>query len=408
MARTSAQRHGTVRVLILGGGVAGLETALALRELGDGLFDVEIVAPEHHFFYRPLAVAEPFDVGHVYRWELADLARAASAQFTPGALDKLDTDAQVAYMGDGRQLEYEIAVLACGARPEPAIAGAFTFRGPADAQSFRALLDEFKTARSARRLLFTVPSGIVWPLPLYELALMSALELEEEETEAEIALATSEPAPLALFGEKATAAMGAALADRHIDVHARTYAGEVTSEGLSCASGGTIAADRVVALPRFRGPLLSGVPTDRNGFVPTDPHGRVRGAGNLYAAGDITDFPIKQGGLATQQADAVADAIAADAGAIDAASPFRPVLQALVLTGGRPIFLRVDLGGGRGETSIASDEPLWWPPGKIVGRHLAPFLADAGLMEFPRRFEEDDFLRIDVDAADWHQSLWRE
>jgi sulfide:quinone oxidoreductase len=237
---------------------------------------------------------------------------------------------------------------------------------------------------------------------------MSALELEEEETEAEIALATSEPAPLALFGEKATAAMGAALADRHIDVHARTYAGEVTSEGLSCASGGTIAADRVVALPRFRGPLLSGVPTDRNGFVPTDPHGRVRGAGNLYAAGDITDFPIKQGGLATQQADAVADAIAADAGAIDAASPFRPVLQALVLTGGRPIFLRVDLGGGRGETSIASDEPLWWPPGKIVGRHLAPFLADAGLMEFPRRFEEDDVLRIDVDAADWHQSLWRE
>jgi hypothetical protein len=43
-----------------------------------------------------------------------------------------------------------------------------------------------------------------------------------------------------------------------------------------------------------------------------------------------------------------------------------------------------------------------------VGRHLAPFLAGVGLMEFPRRLEEDDVLRIDVEAADWHEALWRE
>lgn len=407
MAKTAAQKNGKVRVLIFGGGVAGLETTLALRALGDGLFDVEIVAPEHHFFYRPLAVAVPFDVGRVYRWELADLARSASATFTPGALDRIDTDGQVAHLGDGRRLEYDVAVLAPGARPEAAVPGAFTFRGPADTESFRMLLDDVK-AHGARRLVFVVPSGIVWPLPLYELALMTALELEEERSDVEIALVTAEPAPLALFGERATVALAAALRDRRIRLHAPSYAREVTSEGLVCSPAGMIAADRVVALPRLRGPLVDGLPTDRNGFVPTDEHGRVRGASNLYAAGDVTDFPIKQGGLAAQQADAVAEAIAADVGAIEDASPFRPVLQALVLTGGRPIFLRVELGGGRGETSTASEEPLWWPPGKIVGRHLAPFLAGVGLMEFPRRLEEDDVLRIDVDASDWHEALWRE
>src|ERR671910_2275398 len=144
MTRTAAPRSGGIHVLIAGGGVAGLEAALALHELGDGLFDVELVAPEHHFFYRPLAVAVPFDVGRVYRWELADLARAASAHFTPGALDSIDPDAHMAHLGDGRSLEYDIAVLACGARPETAVPGAFTFRGPADAERFRKLVDDFK------------------------------------------------------------------------------------------------------------------------------------------------------------------------------------------------------------------------------------------------------------------------
>jgi sulfide:quinone oxidoreductase len=407
MTRTATQRSGDVHVLIAGGGVAGVEAALALRALGDGLFDVEIVAPEHHFFYRPLAVAVPFDVGRVYRWELSDLARAAGAHFTPGALDALDTEAHVAYLGNGRRVEYDVAILTCGARSEPAIPGAFTFRGPADTESFRSLIDECKTG-GARRLVFAVPSGIVWPLPLYELALMTAHELEEEAVPAEVTLVTSEPAPLALFGEHASEAVAAALAERRITVHARTYAAEVAGNALTCVPSGEIEADRVVALPRLKGPLLDGIPKDRDGFVPTDAHGRVRGTSDLYAAGDITTFPIKQGGLAAQQADAVAEAIAADAGVLPEAAPFRPVLRALLLTGSRPIFLRIELRGGRGETSSASDEPLWWPPGKIVGRHLAPFLAGRGLLEFPRKLSEEDVVRIEVDAADWHESLWRE
>jgi CBS domain-containing protein len=102
-----------------------------------------------------------------------------------------------------------------------------------------------------------------------------------------------------------------------------------------------------------------------------DQHRRVQGG----AAGDITAFPVKQGGLAAQQADAVAEAIAADAGAELTPQPFRPVLRGMLLTGAEPRYLRGELAGGTGETSAASSDPLWWPPAKIVGRHLAPFLA---------------------------------
>jgi NADPH-dependent 2,4-dienoyl-CoA reductase/sulfur reductase-like enzyme len=94
--------------------------------------------------FGPLAVAEPFGGPPVFRWELADLARMAGAQFAPGELRGLDDQAHVAELASGRRIRYDAAVLACGARPEIAVAGALTFRGPANAERFRALLDEVK------------------------------------------------------------------------------------------------------------------------------------------------------------------------------------------------------------------------------------------------------------------------
>jgi hypothetical protein len=37
---------------------------------------------------------------------------------------------------------------------------------------------------------------------------------------------------------------------------------------------------------------------------------------------------------------------------------------------------RVVIAGGSGDTSAAANDALWWPPGKIAGRYLAPFLAE--------------------------------
>ena len=133
--------------------------------------------------------------------------------------------------------------------------------------------------------------------------------------------------------------------------------------------------DRVVTVPRLVGPRLRGIACGADGFIETDPHGRVAGLDGVFAAGDATAFPVKQGGLAAQQADAVAEAIAASVGADVDPRPFQPVLRGLLLTGGRARYLRADISGGAGDDSTISTEPLWWPPDKISGRYLAPYLS---------------------------------
>lgn len=138
--------------------------------------------------------------------------------------------------------------------------------------------------------------------------------------------------------------------------------------------GARIAADRVVALPTFEGHSISGIPQNEEGFVPTDAHMRVQGLTDVYAAGDATRFPIKQGGLAAQQADVAAASIAARVGISASHEPFHPVLRAALLTGGTPHYLRAEADGLPGNAAD-SDRPLWWPPGKVAGRYLAPYLA---------------------------------
>jgi sulfide:quinone oxidoreductase len=362
------------------------------------------VSAEHHFFYRPLAVVEPFDLGTVRRWELDDLARSAGVEFSPGVLATVDVQGRVAHLASGADIGYEALLLALGAHAETAVAGALTFRGPADAQPFRALLNKLE-ARGRGHVAFVVPSGPVWPLPIYELALLTAWEFERKAVNAQVSLVTSEPSALALFGTSASAAVQSLLDERGIKVHSSTYPAEFLDGHLLCVPEGDFEADCVVACPRLAGPAINGLPRERSGFVPVDQYGRVRGAAGVYAAGDLTTFPVKQGGIAAAQADAAAEAIAASAGAEIEPKPFRPILRALLVSGERPTFMRVELGGGHGDASTVSDEALWWPAGKIVGRYLSPFLASLGVADLHSGAEED-VLRIEIDAAAAHEVAW--
>jgi sulfide:quinone oxidoreductase len=118
---------------------------------------------------------------------------------------------------------------------------------------------------------------------------------------------------------------------------------------------------------------MLGLPADADGFVPVDAHSRVEGLEDVYVAGDGADYPVKQGGLATQQADAAAEAIAAALGVPCVPAPFDPVLRGVLLTGSRPVYLRASLGDSEVPPDVAG-RALWWPPGKIAGRYLSPYL----------------------------------
>jgi sulfide:quinone oxidoreductase len=372
----------TTRVLIAGGGVAALEAALALRELAGERVAVGLLAPEHRFWYRPLSVAEPFGLGEALHFPLEALASAAGAAFTPGSLLGVDVTRKRASTTVG-PLEYDVLLIASGAEPHAAVPGALTFRGPADTDAFAQLLARVE-AGEIRRLAFVIPPGAAWTLPAYELALLTAARVAAGPgRDVELVVLTPERKPLVLFGYAATDAIEKLLAEAVIEVRTSAYVDAFVERTLSLAGGERIAADAAVALPRLRGSRIRGIPQTVEGFIPVDAHARVIGPHDVYAAGDITSFPVKQGGIAAQQAEVAATSIAIEAGADVAPLVFKPVLRGLLLTGTTPRFLRRELTGGAGETSFAATEPLWWPPAKIVGRHLAPFLAAFAGVEAP-------------------------
>jgi sulfide:quinone oxidoreductase len=393
MGRTD-QQH----VLIAGGGVAALEAALALRALAEDRVSVELLAPEPYLWYRPLAVAEPFGLGTVRRFELSAIAAYVGAIFTPGSLVSVDVARRIAYTEPGGAVPYATLLIACGTTPRPAVDGAITFRGPADTEAIERLLAEIERGE-ARRIAFVVPVGAVWSLPAYELALMTAVWLEMRGISGvELMLVTPESEPLHLFGREASDAVRTLLDTRGIAVQTSAYAAEARDCELLLVGDGLIAVDRVVALPRLQGLRIGGIPQTFEGFIDTDEHGRVTELADVYAAGDITTFPVKQGGIAAQQAEAAAEAIAAAVGAELRPRPFRPVLRGLLLTGTGSRYLRRDTAAaGAGEASQASPEPLWWPPAKIVGRYLSPFLAGLAGTEAPPEPSPDSGISVEVE-----------
>lgn len=388
-------------VLIAGGGVAALEALLALRALLGDRITIEIHAPRRQFVYRPLAVAEPFGVGQALRFDLAEIAQRHGALFRAEGLESVEPELHRATMRRRRRIGYDKLLIACGAKMHWSVPGAITFWGPAGHEGFDRLLKELEEG-AVRRVLFTMPAGFGWPLPIYELALMTSAHLAELGVEdAELVIVTPEDVPLQLFGPNASNQVAALLADRGIEIKTGSYPTRFEGGKLSVTPGDSIPADRVVSMPSYEGRQIDGIPRDQRGFIPVDEHGRVRGLPDVFAAGDVTDFPVKQGGLAAQQSDTVAATIAAQLNEEVEPEPFHPTLRGLLLTGKRPRYLRNELEGGQGETSAVTDHALWFPRGKVAGRYLAPLLASlAGESLEPSKAVLDSSTEIDLAGLD--------
>jgi sulfide:quinone oxidoreductase len=360
-----------MKVVIAGGGVAALEAALALQELAQERVSVEVIAPDLDFVYRPLAVTVPFHVGETRRFPLGHLVELAGASLTRGHVSGVDPENRVLSTPEGTEHDYEALLVALGARPRVALDGALTFQGPESGAALEELLDEALSGE-VRRIVFALPSGVAWPLPLYELALLTSTFLADRGAEVEVEIVTPEDRPLGIFGAQASGALAELLEGRGILCRTGTTPMRFEPGALRVAPEEKIEADRVVALPRLEGPSLPGLPFDANGFIPIDSYCHVESEPDVWAAGDATRFPLKQGGIAAQQADVAAAGIAAEAGVAVELEPFKPVLRGLLLTGMVARFLRAEPGTPQ---SSIDTEALWWPPAKIVGRHLAPFLA---------------------------------
>jgi sulfide:quinone oxidoreductase len=365
-----------LRVLIAGGGVAGLEALLALRDLAGERVELTLLSPEEEFVYRPMAVAEPFGRGRADRHPLADIAADVRAELIRGALVEVDPASRIAVASTGQRLSYDALLVAVGAGSEPAFRQVLTWTPETDAELFGGLLRDLDEGY-LKRVAFVVPPGVAWALPAYELALMTAWQAwGMGHDDVQVTVYTPEDAPLGLFGTQATVAVRHDLEEAGVHAETGVYVAEdPQTRGRLVLHPGerTLDAQRVVALPRAVGPGLPGLPANARGFIPTDLHGKVPDVDAVWAAGDAIAFPVKQGGLASQQADAAAESIAAHAGADLEPRPYRPVLRGMMLTGRGKAWMRHQpAGGGEGTTLRRA---LWWPPTKIAGRYLSPYLA---------------------------------
>lgn len=398
---------GSARVLIAGGGIAALETMLALRALAEERVDVELLAPNEELAYKPLSVAAPFDMRREVKFPMAQLVQAGGGTWRQGTLASVDSERKRVRSTDGAELSYDFLVIAVGGLRHNPVAGALAFGGDPEVDAFREFLRELECS-AVRRVVFALAGTRCWPLPLYELALMTARRLRRRGvTNAELTLVTPEDRPLGLFGPQASDAVAKHL--RRAGLAVRTSERPIRFAGgvLSLIPGGQSTADEVVTLAIAGPRLIPGLPRDAEGFLRTDEHGRVAGLEAVYAAGDATSFPIKQGGIAAQQADAVAESIAAEAGALVTPRPIRPVLRGMLLTGDTPAYLRREIVDGGGGTVTVDGEPLWWPPAKIVARYLGPFLAKHAGTPGLNRLEDPDGLLVswesDAEHHHWHE-----
>jgi sulfide:quinone oxidoreductase len=359
-----------LRVLVAGGGVAALEAVLALRSLAGDRVRLELLAPGGDFALRPYSVRSPF-TGEPAPQIAFDRTHVVHHR---GALAEVDHAHHEVRTTDGGRLPYDRLIVAVGAQPEEGVAGATLFRGPISAGAVEAALRD-----AGDRVIFTAPAEATWSLPVYELALLAAHERRDG---TELMIVSGDPRPLNLFGPVASDAVARLLYRAGVEFVGGSAPAAALDDALLLRDGRLIAADTVIALPRLRGRLLAGLPSDENGFVAIDEHARVVGIADVYAAGDCTAGPVKQGGLATQQADAAAEAIAAEAGAPIDPRPYRPVLRGLLLTGDAPLYMRKDLNGDdvlarplRFRPDRTSRQPLWWPSEKVVGRYITGYRA---------------------------------
>jgi hypothetical protein len=91
----------------------------------------------------------------------------------------------------------------------------------------------------------------------------------------------------------------------------------------------------------------------------------------------MTDYPVKQGAIAAEQAICAAQEIAGLAGIATVAEPFEPIINGVLLGLSKPLCLRARLIKGAPTSSEVSDSPLWKPADKIhtpyLTRALVPF-----------------------------------
>jgi sulfide:quinone oxidoreductase len=366
------------RVVVCGGGIAAVEGLLRLRRLLGNSVDIDVIAPNDELIIRPLAVRQPFAFGPATRYDLGRILNDNDARWLKDTLAWVDRDAEVVHTDGGESLSYDALLIAVGGRQIETFEHVNTFRDAEADETYQGVVQDVEEGYS-KSIAFLLPDGPVWPLPLYELALMTAERAYSMGIdELELSLVTPEISPMAIFGPAASDAVADRLERAGITVYSSALAEVPASRQVIIQPQGIeLHPGRMVATPRIAGPGIRGLAGGAShGFIPIDSVCRVPGANaHVHAAGDAALYPIKHGGLGAQMADTAAASIARQAGAEVDVYPFKPIIRGKLLSGKSPLYMSARLVGARGFQSEIFETPPWPADEKVVAEELGPYLA---------------------------------
>ena len=389
------------RVLILGGGFGGLETAFNLRLLAGAAARMTLVSDQDHFLFKPNSIYVPFGLDpEKLKVPLARPTKRRGIEFIPARVTGVDADAGSVETEAG-SLPYDQLVIATGADMRasevPGLAEhAISTWTPADMLRLRSVFEQLaeQKAGGRQRVLFLVPPNNKCAGPLYEIVLMLETWLRRKGARwsTEITWSTYEDSYIQAFGPRLHSVVEDEFERRGINGHHGWVVEKVEAGSVHYANGQELSYDLLVSFPPYIASTpFEGLPSDDRGFLETElATRRVVGHPEIYAVGDAGDFPVKQAFLAFLQGDAAASQIAAVIAGREPDLEFDPVSMCVMeqfdkatfaqvplhLTGdpAHPVEVRPDADGDYRVGSYRA-----WRAGKKMLGHSVPWRFGKGL-----------------------------
>jgi NADH dehydrogenase len=303
------------RIVIVGGGFAGIHAAKGLAQLP---VDITLIDRRNHHTFQPLlyqvalAVLSPADIAQPIR---TILRRQTNTEVLMDEVTSLDAAARTVTLGSGAQLSFDYLVLATGATHSyfgkdewaPLAPGLKTIEDATEIRRRVLLAFELAERQMVEHgwhppLNFVVigggPTGVELAGAISDIAqLYMRRDFRHiNPANSRVLLLEGSPRILAAYPEDLSAKAEAALTQLGVEVHTNTHVtnlgpGWVEAAGKRIDAVVTLWAAGVQASPL--GKLLCAVPgvqTDRRGSVLVDAHLNPPGLPNVFVLGDLAHF----------------------------------------------------------------------------------------------------------------------
>lgn len=341
------------RVLILGGGFAGVVATERLAERLSDEHQLTLVSRSRNFVFYPALVRlafgkceredVSFDLRHAMLKRRVNFIEAEIAHIDP--VQKQVTIAHGEVQG---KLPYDYLIFALGRRlATERITGFFEHAhhllNVDKAIKFGKAISNFHAGHA----VIGQCEGARLPVPVYETAFALARRLEEKGERERVRITIVTPdGPDPALGEETALALEKAVAAHQIELLHDFPIATVSRNAVFTRQGDTVNFDLLMLVPPFTGSSAASYmrSTDKLGYVLVDRTMRVIDHERIYAAGDCVNFDgPKMGHMAVRQGEVAAANLIAEIEGHEPAAQYSHEMQLIIEEpGGDSIYLHKD------------------------------------------------------------------